>query len=455
MYLDLRFLGDSKEVLKFSTSLQNPRDQPTNYHAPARAMKLSARKRRPVCTAAIPIEKGEDEQVNIPLMKSSLAKILAASMALGASEAHLPLKAYSVERAPEVRTEPFVHSSYILGPGDTLAIEIYNIPELSGTATIGPDGTVYLPRLRSLYVEGLTVGQLNHFLTDQYKEYIKNPEIYVTPVSYRPVRVYVGGEIERPGYYTLSSGTSDGQQIRFPSRNTESFRRPNQERDLISNGLVDEVSGDSPVVTSVNFRWPTLFDAIQAARGVTPHSNLTQVQVTRKQPVNSGDMKMRATINFMELVSSGNESVNIRLFDGDVVNIARSPQVLRDQLLAATRSNLSPNHVEVFVTGRVKEPGPQILPQGATLNQAIASAGGPRLLRGNVEFLRFNRDGTIDRRRFSHNPTAENNDFKNPVLMRGDIVRVNDSLFSATVGVVNELTGPAVGIYSVYSLFRP
>jgi polysaccharide export outer membrane protein len=35
------------------------------------------------------------------------------------------------------------------------------------------------------------------------------------------------------------------------------------------------------------------------------------------------------------------------------------------------------------------------------------------------------------------------------------VVRVNESPLSATVSVLNELTGPAVGIYSVYSLFKP
>ena len=38
--------------------------------------------------------------------------------------------------------------------------------------------------------------------------------------------------------------------------------------------------------------------------------------------------------------------------------------------------------------------------------------------------------------------------------MAGDVVRVNDSPLSATVSVLNEITGPAVGIYSVYSLFN-
>ena len=98
------------------------------------------------------------------------------------------------------------HSSYILGPGDSLVLEILNIPELSGTFSIGPDGTVYLPRIRALYVEGLTVEELRKFLADQFSDYVKDPQIFLTPVSYRSVRVYVGGEVSRPGYYMLSNG---------------------------------------------------------------------------------------------------------------------------------------------------------------------------------------------------------------------------------------------------------
>ena len=84
------------------------------------------------------------------------------------------------------------HDSYILGPGDSLKIELLDIPELSGTSSIGPDGTIYLPRLRALYVEGLTVEELRYFLTEQFKTYAKNPELYVSPVGYRPIRMYVG-----------------------------------------------------------------------------------------------------------------------------------------------------------------------------------------------------------------------------------------------------------------------
>ena len=96
----------------------------------------------------------------------------------------------------------------ILNIGDTLQIELLDIPELSGTVSIGPDGTLYLPRLRALYVEGLTVEELRYFLTEQFKRYVRQPEIYIRPVGYRPIRIYVGGEVKRPGYYTLS-GTQE------------------------------------------------------------------------------------------------------------------------------------------------------------------------------------------------------------------------------------------------------
>jgi len=353
------------------------------------------------------------------------------------------------------------YSAYILGPGDVLQVEILNVPELSGTFSIGPDGTLYLPRLRALYVEGLTVEELSYFLAQQFKTYVKNPQLYVKPVAYRAVRVYVGGEINRPGYYTLSdsksvsealtsnpgSGLEVGRSNLSGLANVEGMRR--------SSRLVSEDVTTIQGLQTQPIRWPTLFDALRAAQGVTPFSNLADVQVVRKQPLSTGGGKARATVNFLQMLTNGDDGVNIRLFDGDVVNVNRSPQVLRDQLIAASRTNLSPDFIQVYVSGRVKEPGSHSLPQGATLNQAIASAGGAKLLRGQVEFLRFSPDGATDRRLMTLNPGAKAGDYKNPVLMNGDVVRVNDSLFSATVGVLNEVTGPAVGIYSVYSLFKP
>lgn len=369
----------------------------------------------------------------------------------------------AVQPASPINAQPLrgTYDAYILGPGDSLSIELLGISELSGSFSIGPDGTLYLPRLRALFVEGLTVEELRYFLTQQFKAYVRDPQVYIKPNGYRPVRVYVGGEITRPGYYMLSgsqvlqdqfsiSQGSSPIDIRRQSTNLQDFAAA---RLRLQRSMPDDISVLQGI-NSQSIRWPTLFDALRAAQGVTPYSNLNEVQVIRRQPLSAGGGRMQAQVNFLQLVTSGDESVNIRLFDGDVITVSRSPQVMRDQLLAASRTNLSPDFIEVFVSGRVKEPGPQSLPQGATLNQAIASAGGPKILRGQVEFLRFSADGATDRRIFSYNASAQSGDYKNPVLMTGDVVRINESLFSASVEVLNEITGPAVGIYSVYSLFK-
>ncbi|MCP9789007.1 polysaccharide biosynthesis/export family protein [Cyanobium sp. Maggiore-St4-Cus] len=348
-----------------------------------------------------------------------------------------------------------VYDSYILGPGDTLQIELVDIPELSGTVSIGPDGTLYLPRLRALYVEGLTVEELRYFLTEQFKRYVRQPEIYIRPVGYRPIRIYVGGEVKRPGYYTLSgtqelgSVSSEADAAIRASGGDQLNSRPDSPS---SPGSGTSSSGGG--ITTFGALFPTVFDAIRTAQGITPYSNLAEVQVTRRQPVSAGGGKIRTQLNFLSLITEGDESQNIRLFDGDVVSVAKSPVVLREQLLKAGQTNLSPQFIQVYVSGRVKTPGGITLPQASALNQALNLAGGPSLLRGKVEFIRFTREGELDRRLFTYNPNAASDSAANPILMAGDIIRVQDSALSASINVMNELTGPFVGVYSVYSLFR-
>ena len=386
--------------------------------------------------AAIPLS-SRAEQRQSPQWAPSPAA--AAASPAGAGQPQAP--------QPQDRSR-VVYDAYILGPGDTLQIELIDIPELSGNFSIGPDGTLYLPRLRALYVEGLTVEELRYFLTEQFKQYVRNPDLYIRPIGYRPIRIYIGGEVRRPGYYTLS-----GMQSLAEIETAEADKGLSP-ADSASPNTLQRTSGfgiSGGASSSVLF--PTVFDAIRTAQGVTPYSDLAQVQVTRRQALNQGGGRIRTELNFLSLITEGDESQNIRLFDGDVVSVGRSPVVLREQLLKAGQTNLSPQFIQVYVSGRVETPGGVTVPQGSSLNQAISLAGGPKLLRGNVEFVRFTREGEIDRRIFAFNPNAPSDAPSNPVLMAGDIIRIRDSALSASISVLNELTGPFVGVYSVYSLF--
>ncbi len=338
------------------------------------------------------------------------------------------------------------YDAYILGPGDGLEIELVDLPELSGRFTIGPDGSLYLPRLRALYVEGLTLGELQTFLTDQFRTYVIDPQVYVRPVAYRPIRVYVGGEVKRPGYYTLSG----------VKRNSGDFTRgSNSVVDSDSAGKSTSVSKQTSTTggSSSTTLFPTVFDAIRKAQGITPYSNLAQVKVTRREAISRGGGRLRTELNFLSLITEGDGSQNIRLFDGDVVNVGKSPTVLREQLLQAGQTNLTPQFLQVYVSGRVEQAGAVTLPQGSSLVQAVDLAGGTKVLHGKVEFIRFTREGEIDRRIFGFKSDAPSGDYRNPVLMAGDVIRLRETALTKSFAVINELTTPAVGVYSVYSLF--
>ena len=274
-----------------------------------------------------------------------LPTLLLSSTPLLAEQAELQTDSESVSAVLNSERRLNVsYDTYILGPGDRLQIELLDLPVLSGEFTIGPDGTLYLPRLRALQVEGLTIEELRLFLTEQFRPYVLQPEVFITPVGYRPVRVYVGGEVARPGYYTIRGAelvqdlAFDNQQQRFGASNSGAVRaRPSS---LSSLNRSTSPSGRS-AQQSLQLPAPTLFDALQAARGVTPFSQLNSVQITRKRPLSQGGGKIQTKVNFLRLISDGDEEVNIRLYDGDVIVVRKSNDLLRDQLLAASRTNLS------------------------------------------------------------------------------------------------------------------
>ena len=331
--------------------------------------------------------------------------------------------------------------SYRLGPGDTLFINFYGLPEFSKTYFVGPDGKIFLPEMKYVFVENMTIEELDRFLNIKFKEFLIEPKIDVYISTYRPVRVYVKGEVARPGFYTLSGIISDNIDKKFePSA---------EEANKFSRNISAIIN---PSERYSNTLFPTVFDAIKASQGVTPYSDLSNVEVIRRRGY-LGSEKIKANLNFLELITEGDQSQNIRVLDGDTIIISKSKNILKEQIASTLKTNISPDIIEVYVTGNVISPGLQYLPSGSALNQALAQAGGKKILSGRLEFLRFNDEFNIDKRRFSYNLKAKRNSYQNPILMNGDIINVQKSILGTTTGVVAEFSKPIVGIYSLYNLF--
>ena len=333
-------------------------------------------------------------------------------------------------------------NKYILGKGDRLSIIFDEFDNIAGNnlsvknILIGPDGYINLKRIGNINVEGKTINQFKNIIEDKYSLFLlKRPLVRVFVELHRPVTVYVTGEVAQEGYYILS-GTTFSEGKSFGS--------------LLSEGK-DEKRIDTK--KSIMYTFPTLFDAIKAAKGVTLYSDLSNISVIRKVPEIDGGGLIQTKINLEELLISGDLSKNINLRDGDLIEVSRSKNKRTRLFYQAANSNLNPRNISVFVSGQVETSGKLLVPSGSPLNVAI-NLTGKQLLSGNIEFFRFNKDGSFERREFRYKPNAEIDSYSNPILMTNDFVRVKNSLFTTTTKVLSTVTAPVITTFGVKQLLE-
>lgn len=104
-------------------------------------------------------------------------------------------------------------AEYTLRSGDQLSIVVTQQEDIStsvtngGTATpyqIRPDGRVSVPFVGEIDADGMTVSQFTDTLRNGLSRYIVDPDVSVNIVKLGGVRVYVFGEINKPGVYKLT-----------------------------------------------------------------------------------------------------------------------------------------------------------------------------------------------------------------------------------------------------------
>ena len=334
-------------------------------------------------------------------------------------------------------------NKYLIGSGDILGIIVANVyPELDRIVTIDGEGTIYLPRLGRIYVKGLTLKELSFLLNKAYKKYLKYPAIEIEILSYRPIKVLVDGEVVNPGLVSLkgSMALNDSQES-FKERRRNNELTKTYDRDFI---IKDKV---------VNYYFPTVFDAIRQSGGITKYTDLSNIKVIRKNNLSKGAGKIFTTLNF-EKVLEGDVSQNIRIYDADIIRLGKLEKANELIFRKATLSNINPKFSNVIVLGRVEIPGNQKVPRSGTLTDAISIAGGAKVIKGPLRFLRYNNDGTIEKRVFRFNAKAKRGTYKNPYLIDGDLIVVGNSFLSNTTEVLSEITAPINGIFSSYALLK-
>jgi len=145
-----------------------------------------------------------------------------------------------------------------LGPGDVFEVRVFQEPELSGVYQVGPQGDVIFPLCKQVVVGGLTAnGAAETIRGCLAKGFIRNPQVSVLVKEYNSKKVFVFGEVQKPGTFPFEDGMSVVQAVtvaggftRTAAQNSTSVtRRVNGSETKIRVNVQDIALGKAPNFT--------------------------------------------------------------------------------------------------------------------------------------------------------------------------------------------------------------
>ncbi len=133
---------------------------------------------------------------------------------------------------------------YRVQAGDELDIKFFYNSELNERITVRPDGRISLQLINEIRVAGLTPSELTTVLKEKYTSQIASPEVSVIVKTFESHRVYVDGEVNKPGEIKLVPLMSVMQTIAVAG----GLRRSA----LLKDVMIIRRNGGKPIVLNVN-----------------------------------------------------------------------------------------------------------------------------------------------------------------------------------------------------------
>jgi polysaccharide export outer membrane protein len=213
--------------------------------------------------------------------------------------------------------------AYAIGPGDVLRVTVLGQAEMSGEFPVDPDGRLSFPILGKLQAAGMSAQELERSLSAQLADgYLKKPQVSVSVHEYKSRRVFVTGEVQKPGPYPLKA-----------DRTLRAL--------LAEVGALTSSGGHEVVVIRPSPAGAGAFPATVPPEGV--------------DPAGAGDGAQVFRVSLRQLQAGGPDA-NLQLEAGDTVYFPRAAQL--------------------YISGHVARPGPYRFQEGTTVLQALTLAGG-------------------------------------------------------------------------------
>jgi protein involved in polysaccharide export with SLBB domain len=148
--------------------------------------------------------------------KPSLVGLL---IVLGAGVAGCAHRPPASPAAPLVALQPpappVPGPTYRIQLGDTLHVRFVYQPDMTEEVPVRPDGRISLAAAGEIMAVGLTPPELERVIVERSSAHLRKPEVTVIVTKLGEQRVYVGGEVTRPGYVTLVPGMTPLQAVTY------------------------------------------------------------------------------------------------------------------------------------------------------------------------------------------------------------------------------------------------
>ncbi|MCX6630826.1 MAG: polysaccharide export protein [Candidatus Solibacter sp.] len=217
----------------------------------------------------------------------------ALSPAQGQQEAATPSTASSPSALPSLPSSGFSQSkqAYVISPDDLLNIDVFDVPHISRSYRVSPDGSLTLPLLpETIDAAGLTPNQLSSVIAEKLRAagLVKNPHVTVAVQESRLHAVAVAGAVKRPQIYPVFGRTTF--------------------LDVLSQaeGLADD-AGNTATITRGEV----------AAQVMTVADDPNQANTPPALP-------RMVTVDLKRLLASGDPTLNPDVFPGDRVTVQRA-----------------------------------------------------------------------------------------------------------------------------------
>ena len=225
----------------------------------------------------VPVQKGEEVfPENIKIKQISAELII--NMFKASRPNQMPGSRASTSLAKASQVDPAAQAiNYRLGPGDIISIIVCDHPELTTPAgtfrtaeqagtVVAEDGTIFYPYVGVIKVAGKTMREVRDILANKLAKYIEKVQIDVRMAQFRSKRVYVVGEVAKPGTQDIT---------------------------------------DIPM---------TVLEAVNRAGGFTPEADYSRVLLTRRGTTYRVDIQA--------MYEEGATEQNTLLEPGDILNVS-------------------------------------------------------------------------------------------------------------------------------------